>query len=190
MPQSDMHRTRGYLPHYDGPSLTQHLVFRLADALAPTTIDSLTSKPRTERLDAAEAALDLGLGARSLADPRVANLVQQALMRFDTERYNLLAWCVMPTHVHVLAAQVDGWSLASVIHSWKSFTANRANLLLARKGRFWARDYFDRAMRNDRQLETAHLYIEANPVAAGLCANPEDWPWSSASVRRSSPIGP
>ena len=86
-----------------------------------------------------------------------------------------------PTHVHVLAAQVEGWSLASVIHSWKSFTANRANTLLARQGSFWARDYFDRAMRDEAQAERAHLYIEANPVTAGLCASPRDWPWSSAS---------
>lgn len=86
----------------------------------------------------------------------------------------------MPTHVHVLASQLDGWPLAAVIHSWKSFTANRANQLLGRDGRFWARDYFDRAMRSEKQLERTHLYIEANPVTAGLCAVAEDWPWSSA----------
>jgi len=70
-----------------------------------------------------------------------------------------------------------------VIHSWKSLTANRANIVLARQGRFWAREYFDRAMRNEKQVEQTHLYIEANPVTAGLCASPGDWPWSSASYR-------
>jgi REP element-mobilizing transposase RayT len=29
-------------------------------------------------------------------------LVEAALLHFDNERYRLLAWCVMPNHVHVV----------------------------------------------------------------------------------------
>lgn len=45
----------------------------------------------------------------------------------------------MPTHVHVLALQLEGWPLYEVVHSWKSFTAHAANALLGRTGPFWAR---------------------------------------------------
>ncbi len=86
----------------------------------------------------------------------------------------------MPTHVHVLVEQGEGWPLATVVHGWKSFTSNAANKVLARSGRFWAPEYFDRFMRDDAQLQATREYIEMNPVTAGLCAAPDEWPWSSA----------
>jgi hypothetical protein len=68
-----------------------------------------------------------------------------------------------------------------VLHSWKSFTAQQANKLLGRQGEFWAREYFDRFIRNEQHLAQAIAYIEQNPVKAGLVDNPEAWPYSSAS---------
>jgi REP element-mobilizing transposase RayT len=176
-------RTRGYTPHYDGPGELQHIVFRLADSLPSKVVEELRNTQPKDRLLAAETGLDAGVGSRSLADPRVAGIVGNALRHFDRQRYELQAWCVMPTHVHVLALQMDGWPLAGVVHSWKSFTAHAANELLGRCGPFWARDYFDRGMRSERHAEHAAGYIEANPVTARLCASPEDWPWSSAFQR-------
>lgn len=182
-------RTRGYLPHYDAAETVQHIVFRLADALPATVLRELENAPRESRLDAVEAALDVGVGGRSLAEPGIATMVQDVLFHFDVERYRLLAWCVMPSHVHVLAAQVTGWPLAGVVHGWKSFTANAANRILGRSGRFWAPEYFDRMMRTPEQHERTVAYIEANPVSAGLATIPEAWPWSSANARACSAPG-
>ena len=175
-------RTRGYLPHCDAAETVQHVIFRLADALPAKALAELTRAPNAVRLDVAETTLDRGVGSCALRDPRVAGLVQDALRHFDGRRYQLFGWCVMPTHVHVLITQSEGWPLASVVHAWKSFTAHRANDALGRSGRFWAPEYFDRLMRDDRQAEAARAYIEYNPVAAGLCARQEDWLWSSASA--------
>ncbi|WP_212636873.1 hypothetical protein [Desulfacinum hydrothermale] len=52
-----------------------------------------------------EAWLDLGMGCCALRHPRLAALVQNNLLYFDGSRYRLLAWCVMPNHVHVLIEQ-------------------------------------------------------------------------------------
>jgi REP element-mobilizing transposase RayT len=174
-------RTRGFLPHFDAPGEIQHIVFRLADSLPSDIARPIETGPGPLRLAAIEAKLDEGFGSRALGDPRVARLVCEALTHFHGERYDLHAWCVMPTHVHVLVLQVVGWPLASVVHSWKSFTANRANRLPARSGPFWSREYFDRAMRTEAQVARAFAYIEANPTSAGLCRTPEAWSWSSAS---------
>jgi REP element-mobilizing transposase RayT len=89
----------------------------------------------------------------------------------------------MPTHVHVLAEQVDGHRLDHVVHSWKSFTANRVNEAMGRSGRLWRREYFDRFMRTDEQLASAIAYIENNPVEAKLVNRVIDWPYSSARFR-------
>jgi hypothetical protein len=65
----------------------------------------------------------------------------------------------------------------------KSFTSREANKLLRRRGQFWMEDYFDRYVRDGKHFASAIAYIENNPVKAKLCANPDDWPFSSARFR-------
>jgi REP element-mobilizing transposase RayT len=175
--------TRPRLPHFDHPCAVQHVVFRLADALPAGALAELRRTAPVQRIDMAEAVLDAGVGSRAMADPTVAQAVAGALTHFDGQRYRLEAWCVMPTHVHVVLAQVEGWPLPGVVKGWKSFTARTINKALDREGRFWAKDYFDRFMRDGAQFEATLAYVEANPVKAGLCKNPSDWRWSSASGR-------
>ncbi len=175
--------TRPRLPHFDHPSAVQHVVFRLADALPAGALAELHRTSPAERIAAAEGILDAGMGSRALADPTAAQIVADALTHFDGRRYRLEAWCVMPTHVHVVLAQVEGWPLPGVVKGWKSFTAKAINKAVDRKGRFWAKDYFDRFMRDGDQFDATVAYVEANPVKAGLCTNPSDWRWSSASGR-------
>lgn len=167
----------------DVPEVVQHVVFRLADSLPVHVCTALATRPTAERAKAADAELDRGYGRRDLANGQIASLVENALLRFDGERYALLAWCVMPNHVHVLVEIFPGTRLDRVVHSWKSFTAHKANDLLGRHERFWAPEYFDRYMRDDRHLVGTVAYIEANPVKAGLCAEPGNWPFSSARRR-------
>ncbi|HZY42050.1 MAG TPA: transposase, partial [Anaerolineae bacterium] len=71
-----------------------------------------------------------------------------------------------------------------VLHSWKSFTAQQANRLLNRTGEFWAREYYDRFIRDERHFAQTVTYIEQNPVKAGLVESAEAWPFSSATWRR------
>ena len=173
--------SRGYLPHLDAPGLVQHVVFRLADSLPKAILDDLARQQPRERHGATDAALDPGYGRRDLGDLRIAALVQAALLAFERQRYGLWAWCVMPNHVHVLLRAKSGHPLNSIVHSWKSYTAKEASRLLDRTGRFWAREYFDRIVRNDNDLRRTVAYIEANPVKVGLCKSTEEWPFSSAS---------
>jgi putative DNA methylase len=176
-------RSRGYLPHFDAPDLLQHIVFRLIDSLPSPILEEIAKKPKRDRLGAADAALDQGHGRRDLATPEIVTLVQQTLLHFDGERYRLLAWCVMPNHVHALAEIRDGQRLDRIVHSWKSFTAHQGNRLLGRTGSFWAPEYFDRYMRDEPHLAATVAYIEENPVKAGLCCEPAAWPYSPASWR-------
>jgi hypothetical protein len=53
--------------------------------------------------------------------------------------------------------------------------------LLGRTGqRFWQDESYDHWVRGPEELEKTVLYIEENPVAAGLVERVEDWRWSSA----------
>jgi REP element-mobilizing transposase RayT len=185
-------RSRGYLPHFDQPRLLQALTFRLYDAVPDTLVQSWKRELSwTENLPAADPCLvelrkriaryeDAGHGACWLQAERIASLVENALLHFDEQRYRLVAWCVMPNHVHGLIEVWEAWPLAAVVHSWKSYTAHRANQILRRSGDFWFREYHDCFIREDRHFLNAVRYIELNPVKAGLVRAKEEWRWSSA----------
>jgi putative DNA methylase len=179
---------RRRLPHWEAGQRPQSITFRLADSMPAALLaqwrDELAwlvpehaSHVRRQRI---EEALDQGLGPRFLENPGIAVIVEEALLRFDEQRYHLHAWCIMPTHVHVLASPAADRTLSEILHSWKSFTAKAANRALGRKGSFWAEEYFDRVIRDDDHYGAVHAYIVNNPVKAGLCAAPEDWPFGSA----------
>jgi putative transposase len=136
-----------------------------------------------ESLQAFDQELDAGLGACWLRKPEIASLVEEALLHSDGERYRLLAWCLMPNHVHVVVEMRASVSLSAIVKSWKSFTARRSNAELGRSGTFWHADYFDRYMRNEDHLFRTIEYVEQNPVKAGLVQQASDWAWSSARLR-------
>lgn len=184
--------SRGYLPHCDGGDIPQAVSFRLTDLLPGSKLEDwraeLSDLPddraAEEFRERVERYLDLGRGEAWLRQPSIAILVQGALLHFDGARCRLHAWVVMPNHVHTLFTPMGERSLSEILHSWKSFTSKHANRVLGRQGQFWQEDYFDSYIRDDLHYAAVVEYIESNPVKAGLCSCPEDWPYSSASVRR------
>jgi putative DNA methylase len=131
-----------------------------------------------------ERYLDQGYGESFLKIPQVAKMVQDSLLKFDGTRYRLFSWVVMPNHVHSLMTRFEEYELKDILHSLKSFSAHKANKILQREGQFWIEDYFDRYIRNQEHFEKTVKYIENNPVKAGLCAEPGDWPYSSAWFKK------
>lgn len=174
---------RGYLPHYDKPGLVQAVTFRLADSLPKEKRSEwehlLHITDDGERIRQVEDYLDRGAGSCVLRQPACAEIVQNALRHFDGERYRLIAWCVMPNHVHVLFETFAGHPIGKVIHSWKTFTAREINKRLSQSGQLWQDDFFDTFMRNDEHQAAEVNYIERNPVNANLVKHAADWPWSS-----------
>jgi REP element-mobilizing transposase RayT len=185
--------SRGYLPHFDGGEVFQSITFRLNDSMPQELLTKWKAElvRESERVEdklrwRIEAYLDQGCGACYLSNLHVAKMVQNALLHFDGDRYRLSAWVLMPNHVHLLVAPCLAHSLSNIMHSIKSYTAQEANKILKRKGRFWFEDYFDRYIRNAKHFENAVTYIESNPVRAGLCHTAREWRFSSAWHRAHS----
>src|SRR5690606_17502712 len=109
---------------------------------------------------------------------------RQGLLLHHGRRYRLMAWCIMPNHVHVLIE--CRYSLARIVQSWKSYSArwavehNERLGLGLQGGRVWMRGYWDRYIRDERHLAAAVHYIHSNPVTAGRVERAGDWQWSSA----------
>jgi hypothetical protein len=49
-------------------------------------------------------------------------------------------------------------------------------------GSLWERESFDHLIRRPEHVEHFIAYTENNPVVAGLCAKPADWPFSSCGT--------
>jgi putative DNA methylase len=190
---NEVWRSRGYLPHWEAGEVPQGITFRLADSLPSQVLADMRTQLQDlhdDKLAVAqrikfEQALDRGHGEARLANPRVAEIVERSFLHFDEVRYRLHAWVIMPNHVHVVATPRGDWELATIVHSWKSYSATMANRLLGRSGAFWSREYFDRVIRDDIHYANAVSYAAMNPVKAGLCQQPEEWRFSSAWAGRS-----
>src|SRR5262245_61933794 len=62
---------------------------------------------------------------QALLNAAERSMVTSAIRHFDGVRYALHAFAVMDDHVHVIVQPLEGHRLESLVHSWKSFTANR-----------------------------------------------------------------
>src|SRR5437899_1564027 len=182
-------RSRGYLPHLEGKHPIYFVTFRLADSLprelvvrvrkqrealekaraagASVAADRVRLQELRALLQKVERCLDSGLGACYMRDFRIAKIVADAIRHFHGKRYQVLAWCVMPNHVHVVFSTLGERKLEAILHSWKSFSAQGANRLLGRSGGFWQREYFDHLVRNEASLSRIIRYVQENPQKAG-----------------------
>jgi 3-hydroxymyristoyl/3-hydroxydecanoyl-(acyl carrier protein) dehydratase len=57
---------------------------------------------------------------------------------------------------------LQGWELGKTVHSWKSYTAHKANEILKRTGQFWMVDYYDRYIRDETHFLKTIKYIKNN----------------------------
>ena len=176
----------GYLPHFDMPGVWQMINYRLADSMPAILRHEWEAlfqiKDDLQRYAKVEDYLDRSLGDCALRDPRAASIVKVNWLHSDGQNYRLLAWCVMPNHVHLL---VEIWQtpMVQLIKDWKGYSARHINLALGRSGKLWQEDYWDRYIGDEAHYRKVVHYIEANPVKAGLVKSPEEWPWSSARFR-------
>lgn len=178
--------SRGFLPHFDADGFTQFVTFRLADSLPQTVLsnwrleldrDEISDVDLRRRI---EYYLDQNFGTGSLRITAIADCLEQTLLKWDGVKYRLISWVIMPNHGHILISPIIGNRLSDIMHSIKSFTAHEANRVLGRRGPFWAKEYFDRYIRNQKHFANTVKYIEENPVKARLCKLPEDWRYGSA----------
>src|SRR5467141_3881091 len=111
--------SRGYLPHFDGRAVPQFITFHLANSIPIKVIqrwrEELKSlkyeQERTTLQMRIEKYLDQGYGEAFLRDHRLAEMVQETLLRDDGKKYLLTAWVVMPNHLHFLATRFENQTL-------------------------------------------------------------------------------
>lgn len=92
----------------------------------------------------------------------------------------LLAWVLMPDHLHVLVTLSFNESLPSVIQKLKSNTARELKSYDLGIGQVWSSAFHDRALRKDEDIRGVARYLVLNPVRAGLVRRVGDYPYWNA----------
>ena len=161
----------------------------------PEGFEVLITKEKDRLFERYEQFMDkAALGECYLRNPGVASIVKTKLEELDGDLYELLAYCIMPNHVHVLfdtsiqivdeaqqflpETPADYQQLHQIMRRIKGSTAFAANRLLGRTGTFWRKDSYDRYIRSQRELKNVINYILMNPVKAGLVSNWEEYLWT------------
>lgn len=106
-------------------------------------------------------------------------LLQEACDRSAT---GILAYCLMPNHVHlIMVPRHEDGLRAAIAEAHRRYT-RRVNFREGWRGHLW-QERFHSVVMDEMHLAAAIPYVEENPVRAGLCDRAEQWPWSSARAR-------
>jgi REP element-mobilizing transposase RayT len=93
----------------------------------------------------------------------------------------MLAWVLMPDHVHWLLQLGEQDGLSVVVNRLKSASAKQANRVLGSTGAVWGKAFHDHALRSEDDLQGVARYVVANPLRAGLVARIGNYPfWNAA----------
>ena len=186
--------TSTHLPHWRVPGATYAVTFHLTDSIPTAAwddyrnrkealfakLDRLISQGDTRKSPATFMAIQAEIAALQdqviepvlhqlhgecfLKRPEIARLVMDAMKHFDGDHYVLHAFSIMPNHVHAIIQPRDGQPLAKILHSWKSFIAERANELLGKNGEFWQEEYSDHIISDGEDYRNQVRYVLENPA--------------------------
>ena len=102
------------------------------------------------------------------------HLLRQAAERFGIR---VIAWCLLGTHFHLIV-ECRREELSSAMHRLNSVYAQRFNKRHARRGHVFEERFSAWVITTEDHLHSAIQYVVENPVAAGLCREPQEWAWS------------
>ncbi len=92
--------------------------------------------------------------------------------------WQCVAYCVMATHVHLVVCTPNP-NLSAGMAPFLGRYAHTFNRRHDRHGRLFRNRFWSRRVDRPHYLTCAALYAVLNPVAAGICAHPCGYPWSS-----------
>ena len=139
--------------------------------------------PRVVAVEVPHHVTQRGNSRRYVLESESDRLVYLQLLQRHCQMYclDLLGYCLMSNHVHLIAVPRKSDSLAAALKYAHGQYAAYFNARHAVSGHVWQGRYYS------CPLDLSHLwaalrYTELNPVRAGLTQEPESYPWSSAAV--------
>jgi putative transposase len=96
----------------------------------------------------------------------------------EKHEWSLLAWCLVTNHFHLLL-RIRETGLSKGMQWLNTGFSRLFNVRHGREAHLFRNRFFSKLVEREEHLLEACRYIVRNPVRAGLCGSPGDWPWSS-----------
>jgi REP element-mobilizing transposase RayT len=93
-------------------------------------------------------------------------------------RWTCMGYCLMTNHYHVLLS-LSSANLSKGMHRLNGVYARRFNEVHEYTGHLFEARFSANLNETEEHFLEAVRYVALNPVSAGLCDDPADWPWSS-----------
>jgi len=202
------------LPHWQPEGAEYFITFRLAGSLPKQIVAKIKRerelflKEKLRKSDTLDSLADVrkyiqrqtfkkyehilddpNSGPTWLFQPKVAQIVKEAIHFRDQTEFELYTYCIMSNHVHLvfklLQQQIatdrttsgTEYPVTKILKSLKWYTAKECNKVLNRTGNsFWHPESYDHVIRDADERENIIFYTLQNPVKAGLVKNWNDWP--------------
>ncbi len=115
---------------------------------------------------------------KAFNEPARVNLVLAQILRAAADKqFEIVVYCAMPDHLHMV---VEGLSETSDLKGFAKLAKQYSGFYYARayaRAKLWQHGANDHIVRDDVDLLDRVRYVVNNPVAAGLVARPEDYPF-------------
>jgi len=163
-----------HLPHIDMNEYYQFITFRTADSTDSFLLSlAAQGKPNREKQMVIDEYLDASQkGAYLYGD--VLRFLFDFIRSKDGVLCELVCFAVMPNHVHLLIKPLQ--KLAVVMQRLKGASAKGINDLMGRRGSFWEKDYYDKAIRDEHHFRVVYQYIKNNPLKLNVNSTPKGQP--------------
>lgn len=109
-------------------------------------------------------------------------LFEEALRKADKNkkaRVGTLAYCLMPTHFHLILHQTSDRGIAQFIADLCNGYTRYFNLRHNRKGPLWQNRFGNSKIGTLQELLETTRYVHLNPTTSYLTNDPGKWPYSS-----------
>lgn len=191
------------LPHFTIPNSILFVTFRLSGTIPIHIVEKLKSELEL-RLNQIENGKHLPQDEKTLAEieykkhflaideyldnnsridflkrENIAQIVMNSLFFHEKVDYDLIAFTIMPNHVHLVVRYKNAEKpFYEIMKSIKLYSARHANALLGRRGAFWQPESYDHVIRDDREFQNVIKYVLNNLVKAKLVEHWKDWKYS------------
>jgi putative transposase len=110
---------------------------------------------------------------------RMLDLLHQYARAFGVEVH---AYVLMTNHLHLLLTPRKAQGVPKMMQAVGRSYVRYFNSMHQRSGTLWEGRYRSTLIQTERYLMACMVYIDLNPVRAGLVGRPEDYPWSGFGI--------
>ena len=107
------------------------------------------------------------------------DLALEAISKNNTPLVQIIAYCLMPTHIHLILKQLANKGISIYMSNILNGYTRYFNAKHHRKGPLWESEFKNVLVKDDEQLLHLTRYLHLNPATANLVKKPEDWIFSS-----------